>query len=307
MDKIYIIGHKSPDLDSVASAISYAVLKNEIESTDKYVPAIFGEVNKETKYILEKTGVATPESLDNIAGKNVILVDHNEFIQAADGIEEANIVEVLDHHKVDFKYSGIIPFRAFPAGAACSIIFDLYQNNNVVIDKEVAVLMLGGILIDTVITKSPTCTDRDKEIIEKISEIAEVDDWKEFGMELFKVRSNVTELSIEEIIKNDFKDFNFNGNKFGIGQIETVDLNEFESLEERILEGLEKMKGEEGYHTLVLFITDIIKEGSEFIVVTDDQEKIEEAMGSKLEHGKTYIDGIISRKKQVVPMFEKVF
>ncbi|MCK4554064.1 manganese-dependent inorganic pyrophosphatase [Candidatus Parcubacteria bacterium] len=309
LNKIYIIGHKSPDLDSVAAAISYADFKNKTRKSgdEKYLPAVAGAINKETKFALKKFGFSAPEILKNIKGKKIILVDHNEFAQAADGIEQAKIIEILDHHKVDFKYSEPISFTVKPWGSSCSIIAEKYFKNNLELNKNLAGLMLAAVLVDTVITKSPTCTEYDKKIIEKLTGIANIKDWQKFGMELFKVRSTVSELSDAEIIKSDFKDFNFKQGKFGIGQVETIDLNDFTEREDGIINELNKIKQAENYHSVILFITDIIKEGSKFLVATDDQEKIEQALGAELENGKVYIKGIISRKKQVVPRFVEVF
>ncbi|MFH0923812.1 MAG: manganese-dependent inorganic pyrophosphatase [Candidatus Falkowbacteria bacterium] len=332
-DKIYILGHKSPDLDSVAAAIGYANFKNrpspllrpaclasQCESgrdcdeagmgksnDEEYMPAVAGVINKETEFALGKFGFKAPEVLKNAGGKKVILVDHNEFAQAADGIESAEIIEVLDHHKVDFKYSEPIVFNVKPVGATCSIIAEKYFKNNLELNKNLAGLMLAAILVDTVITKSPTCTENDKIIIEKLAGIADIKNWQEFGMELFKIRSSVSELSDAEIIKSDFKDFNFKQGKFGIGQVETVDLNDFAGRENKIIDELNKLKNSANYHSVILFITDIIKEGSMFLVATNDQKKIEQALGVKLENNKVYIKNIISRKKQVAPKFMEVF
>lgn len=308
MDNItYIIGHKSPDLDSAAAAIAYADLKNKMEGADNYAPALAGEINKETAFALKKFGLAKPEILSDIKEKNIILVDHNEFSQAASGIEEAKIIEILDHHKVDFKYGEPIAVKILPWGASCTIIADEFFARNIELDKNLAGLMLSAVLVDTVITKSPTCAEKDKEIIEKLAGIAEIKDWREFGMELFKIRSSVSELSNAEIIKSDFKDFNFKAGKFGIGQVETVDLNEFAAREDEIINELNKLREAESYHSVILFITDIIKEGSKFLVSTVDQAKAEEALGAKLENNKIYINGIISRKKQVAPKFSAIF
>ncbi len=305
-EKIYVIGHKSPDLDSVAAAISYAELKNKITQTDKYLPAAAGEVNRETAFALEKFGFSKPEILKNAAGKKVILVDHNEFSQAVDGIKEAEIVEVLDHHKIDFSYDKPIEFRVRPWGATCTLIAQLAANNGVELSQNMAGLMLSAILVDTVITKSPTTTDKDKEIIEKLSQIAGIN-WQEYGLELFKVRSSVSDLSAPEIIKSDFKDFEFKSGKFGIGQVETVDLNEFKDRNQELLTALGELKKEGGYHSVILFITDILKEGSLFLVASSDEEGVGKALGGKLENGQAYIDGIISRKKQVVPKLTEAF
>ncbi len=308
-NKIYIIGHKSPDLDSVAAAISYANLKNRTQKSDdtEYLSAVAGAINKETEFALKKFGFEAPEILKDANGKKVILVDHNEFAQAVDGIESAEIIEVLDHHKVDFKYSEPIAFNVKPWGASCSIIADEYFKSNLELNKNLAGLMLSAILIDTVITKSPTCVEQDERIIEKLAGIADIADWKKFGMELFKIRSSVSELSNAEIIKSDFKDFNFKQGKFGIGQVETVDLNDFVKREDGIIIELNKIKQAENYHSVILFITDIINEGSKFLVATSDWEKVEQALGAELEDGKVYIKGVISRKKQVAPRFVGVF
>ena len=306
-EKIYVIGHKSPDLDSVAGAISYAQFKNKLEGVNFYVPVVAGIINKETEYVLEKFGFEKPKILKDLKNKKVILVDHNEVSQSADGREGAEIVEVLDHHKVDFKYSELIVFKVLPWGASASIIAHCYFKNNIKINKNLAGLILSAILVDTVITKSPTCTEKDKEIIEKLAEIAEIKDWKEYGMEIFKVRSSVSDLSPKEIIKSDFKDFVFKVGRIGIGQVETVNLEELNSLEDNLLKSLNDLKKSGDYHSIILFITDIIKEGSRFLVASEDASGFEKAFKVKLKNNKVYIDKIISRKKQVIPKLTKIF
>jgi len=306
-DKIYVVGHKSPDADSVFAAMAYANFKNVLEGTDKYEAAISGAVNKETRFVLAKYGFSAPMILEDAKEKNIILVDHNEFGQAVDGIESAKIIEVVDHHKVDFKYSEPILFYVKPWGATCSIVFDLYKTNNIVINKELAGIMLAAILVDTVITKSPTCTDKDKEVIFELAKLAGVDSWQEVGMEIFKIRASVSELSDEEVIKSDFKDFEMKVGRIGIGQVETADLSEFTNREDSILEKLKEIKDSGNYHTAILFITDIINEGSQFLVVSDDEAGFAKAFGKELNNGRVYIEGILSRKKQVTPKLQEIF
>lgn len=306
-ENIYVIGHRSPDLDSVAGAIAYAFLRNKLEKTDLYIPAITGKINKETEYVLNKFNFEVPEVLESAKDKKVVLVDHNEFSQSVTGIEEATVEEVLDHHKVDFSYSSPILFRVFPWGASCSIIAQEFEVNSVDISKEMAGIMLSAILIDTVITKSPTCTDKDISIIEKLSALAGISDWQDFGIELFRVRSSVNKLGAEEIVKGDFKVFVLKQGKVGIGQVETADLGEFENREDELLETLDRIKSKENYHTVILFITDIIKEGSLFLIKTDDKEKLDQAFGVDFATGKAFVEGIMSRKKQVAPKIEEVF
>lgn len=306
MSNIYIIGHKSPDLDSVAAAIAYANFKNKSEKTDKYIPVIAGEINRETKYVLERFNISQPEILGDAVGKEVILVDHNEFSQAIDGIESAKILGVLDHHKVDFKYSEPIDFYIRMWGATCTILAKMYMDSDVDLNSDLAGLLLSAILVDTVITKSPTSTSIDLEVIEKLAQIAPIGNWREYGMELFRIRSSVSELSDIEIIQSDFKDFYLGEEKIGIGQVETADLGEFKNREDNLLSELVKIK-EDGYHTVMLFLTDIINEGSQFLVVSDDNNKFERAFDVRLSDSRVYIPGILSRKKQVVPKLTDVF
>lgn len=306
-DKIYIIGHKSPDLDSVAAAISYARLKNQLENVDKFVPAVAGELNKETAYALEKFGFAKPELLANAAGSTLILVDHNEASQCVEGSAEAKIVEILDHHKFNLATSEPITITVKPWGASNTIIKKMFDWKGQAIDAQLAGLMLAAILVDTVITKSPTCTETDKLVIEELAAAAGIADWTSFGMEIFKVRSNVKELPPMDIIKSDFKDWDFKAGKFGVGQVETADLGEFADLEDGIMAELARLKEEGGYHTAMLFITDIIQEGSKFLIASDDAGALEAAFAIKLENDKAWMPGVMSRKKQVVPVLTEHF
>ena len=307
LQKIYIIGHKSPDLDSVAAAVSYADFKNKQENTDAYVPATTEDINQVTKFVLDKFNFQAPEILKDAENKKIILVDHNEFSQALEGIDKAEIVEILDHHKLNFKYDQPIVVNIKPWGATCSILAQMYFDNNIDIDKNLAGLMLSAILDDTVITKSPTCADKDKELIEKLASLAGISDWKAYGLEMFKIKSSVKDFTDLEIIKNDFKDFDFKAGKFGIGQVETVDLSEFDARENVLLEAMEKMQKQENYHSIILFLTDIINEGSRFLVISNNIKEVGEALGQKLKNNKIYIPEIMSRKKQVVPLITKVF
>jgi manganese-dependent inorganic pyrophosphatase len=306
-DKIYVIGHKSPDLDSVAAAIALAKYRNEIENCDTYEAAIAGEANKETVYLLAKCGLPMPTFLSDLAGKRLILVDHNEAMQSADGVEAASIISILDHHKLDFRYAEPIAVDIRPWGSSCSIVADLYFKAGLAISQPLATLMLGAVLVDTVITKSPTVTEIDKEIIGKLSGLAGIEDWQAFGMEIFKVRSDISDLSDEAIIRSDYKDFAMKEGKFGIGQVETADLSAFADREEGLIARLGEMRQAGDYHSVIIFLTDIIEGGSLFLVASKDQAKVEEALGAKLENGRVYLPGIMSRKKQVAPMFSQVF
>jgi manganese-dependent inorganic pyrophosphatase len=304
MDTIYIAGHKSPDLDSVIGTIAYAYLKNKTDTKNSYIPIVVGDLNLETEYVLEKFELKTPIHMDSVAGKKIILVDHNEAYQAIDGLEGAEILEIIDHHKMNFSYNEPIRIIIEPIGSSCNVISKMFKADDVVISKNLAGAMLAATLTDTILTKSPTTTDEDVRIIEELTITAGIEDWKTFGMEIFKVRSSVSKKSDGEIIVSDYKDFDFNGKKFGIGQVETVDIKEFDDRKPGLLRALSEKRTVGKYHSTILFLTDIIKEESHFLVASEDPEKIASAFGQKNSNG-TFIAPVVSRKKQVVPMLSK--
>ncbi len=306
-DKIYVIGHKVPDLDSVVAAISYANFKNKKENTEKYQPVVTGEINEVTKFVLKKFGFEEPNILEDAEEKNLILVDHNEFSHAIKGIEKANIVEILDHHKVNFNYSNPIEITVKPWGSSNTIIYEKYIEGKIEIKKEIAGLILSAVLDDTVIAKSPTCTDIDKKVLEELAGLAEIESWEDYGLEMFKVKSSVSKMTAREIIKLDYKDYEYKTGKFGFGQVETVDLKEVQEREEELKKDLEELRDKETYHTVTLVITDILKKGSKVLVATSDEDGVNKALGKDLENGAVYIDGLMSRKKQVIPPFTEIF
>ena len=307
-DKIYVIGHKSPDTDSVTSAITYANLKNALGMKEA-VPAAAGDINAETKFLLDHFKVPYPEKLTDATDKKVILVDHNEMAQAVDNLNMENIVEIVDHHKIGGLATGKpIFFLNEPVGATGGIIANLYEMNNVPISKEMAGLMMSAILSDTVLFKSPTCTPRDKTAVEKLAKIAGVDPMS-FGMELLKAKSDVSSKSAKDILLGDFKKFDFSGTKSGVGQIEVMDLKDLEPKRAAILEEMNKMKDAEGLDMIVLMLTDVMKEASDILFVGNAQAAagFEKAFGGKIQNNSIYKEKVLSRKKQVVPPLEGAF
>jgi manganese-dependent inorganic pyrophosphatase len=307
MDKKIVIGHKSPDLDSVAAAVSYAWFKNQLAGNDEYEAAMAGPANKETEFAFAKFGLALPAAKADVSGLTLVLVDHNEASQSADGISEAKVIEVLDHHKVVFSGSEPIEIRVLPWGSTCSVIAHLAKERGLAIPPALAGVMLSALLVDTVIGKSPTCTPIDMQMASYLAEAAAVADWRAYGLELFKVRSSVSEMPVADIIKSDFKDFELKSGKFGIGQVETVDLSEFDGRHEEILAALDSLRQAGSYHSAILFITDIMKEGSLFLVSSADEAALAAAMGAEFSGHSAYIPGILSRKKQVAPKISEAF
>lgn len=301
---IYIVGHKSPDLDSVIGAIAVAYINNKTTNSQDFMACVNGEMNLETKYILEQNKLASPQLLTDVEGKEVILVDHNAKEESPANIEKAKIIDVIDHHKINFASAEPMNFTARAIGSTCSILYAIVRRQNIEIPDNILKAMFAAILVDTVILRSPTTTPEDKNIVEEISAKLKLN-YQEYGMEIFKVRSDMSSKSPAEIIHNDFKDFNFGGHKIGLGQIETVDLLEFDNLIAELKVELSQEKSAGGYHTVILFITDILKEGSKFLVFSDQPDIFEHAFNVKLENSECYIAGVMSRKKQVVPPLEK--
>lgn len=315
-DVIYVVGHKKPDTDSVCSAIVFAHLLNEWKKSGKglmkvekeAVPVIQGEPNAETKYVLEKFGVPTPEIVTDGEGKTVALVDHSEKTQTLDNIEKAEIVAIIDHHKIgDITTPNPILFVNFPVGCTATALKFLFEKTGVEIPQNLAGLLLASILSDTVVFKSATTTEMDKQAAEELAKIAGIEDITGFGIEVKAKLSDVSGMSAKDIIMRDYKDYNMSGKKVGVGQIELVDLNMIKDRREEIYQELQKIKQEGGYHTVVLMLTDIMKEGTDLMVVTDQPEIVEKTFGKKLEGISVWLEGVMSRKKQVVPPLEKTF
>ena len=191
-------------------------------------------------------------------------------------------------------------------GCTCTVLKNMYDFYGVEIPANVAGAMLCAILSDTVIFKSPTCTDADKAAVDALAKIAGVDDVKALGMEMFKVKSAVDGASMKDLVFRDYKDFNMGGKKIGIGQLEVVDLSLLDAVRDGLKEELQRVKAE-GRHSVCLLLTDIMKEGSDMIIISDEPHMIGSAFGVEVSGDTVWLPGVMSRKKQVVPNFEKVF
>ena len=303
---VYVYGHKNPDSDSVCAAIALADLKSKI-GVDA-VPVVQGNLNPESNFILEKFGVSAPEIISSGAGKQVILVDHSDLAQSLDDLKDAEILGIVDHHKLgDVTTSNPLECWIWPVGCTCTVLKAMYDFFGVEIPKPIAGIMLCAILSDTVIFKSATCTDQDKEASDALAKIAGESDLAALGMEMFKVKSAVEGTPARELVLRDYKDFDMSGKKVGIGQLEVVDLSILDSVKPALAEDIKALKAEGDRHSVFLLLTDIMKEGSEMLIASDDESVVQKAFGIAPEGGKVWLDGVMSRKKQVVPNFEKAF
>lgn len=261
------------------------------EDLDLCEKCLYPVIGEEGKVV----GVLSASDLAKLPKKDVILVDHNEYGQSADGLESANLLEIVDHHKLGGMKTDLpLSVRLMPVGCTCTIIYNMYKENNVEIPTEIAGLLLSAILSDTLIFKSPTTTELDKQACEDLAKIAGVD-MEKYGMDMFKYGTSLDEFSIEEIVNMDFKKFDMSGKTVGIGQVFTLDIDSIFAKQDQFLDYINSTD----FDLLVLAVTDIIKEGSYLIYKAPDAV-ISEAFNVEGAQG-VFVEGCVSRKKQLVP------
>ena len=300
MEQIYIFGHKNPDTDTILSSL---VLKNlEKQMGNNNVNAYrLGKVNKETEFVLNYFNVNAPEFLEEIEeGAKVMLVDHNEFGQSVKGIENAKILKVVDHHKIaNFETHEPLYYMAMPVGCTATILRDMYKANNVQITKTMAGLMLSAIISDTLLLKSPTCTNKDIEAAKELAKIAGVD-LESYGLDMLKAGTDLSDFTADELINIDSKPFTTKGVKYQAAQVNTASIDDVLKDKASIEEAMKKFMKENDIDLFVLMITDILENNSQ-IIVLGKTEIAEKAFNIKLEDNMAFLPGVVSRKKQIVP------
>ena len=306
MTNILIFGHKNPDTDTICSSIVYNNLKR-IQGMDSEAVRL-GEINDETKYALEYFNVSLPRLVEEVVeGQHVILVDHNEFQQSANGIEKAVVREVIDHHRIaNFETAAPLYYRAEPLGCTATILKKIYEEQNVNIDKQMAGLMLSAIISDSLLFKSPTCTLQDKVAAEELAKIADVN-LEEYGLAMLKAGASTTDKTAETLISLDAKEFVLGEDKLVVAQINTVDANEVADRKEELEAAINAELSSKGLSAYVFVITNILTSDSEVLVLGEKQDKVAAAFGKTLENDFMTLEGVVSRKKQVVPQITEEF
>lgn len=302
MSKILTFGHKSPDTDTICSAIVMADMQKKMGVDVEAVR--LGEPNKETKYALEYLGVETPRLIEKVEeGQEVILVDHNEFGQSVEGIEKAKIITVVDHHRINnFMTAEPLFYYAEPVGCTGTILYKICKMNNIEINKKMAGLMVSAIISDTLLFKSPTCTEIDKKAAEELAKIAEID-VNTYGLDMLKAGTDLDDFTEEELIELDAKKVDKNGVKIIVAQVNTVSIPDVLTRQEAIETAINKKITDEGLNLFVFAITDILNSNSELIVLGDKTNEV--AKTCKIENNRTFLEGVVSRKKQILPMIDK--
>lgn len=269
-----------------------------------------GEPNEETAFALDYFGVTAPRVVESAKAEGVdtvILTDHNEFQQSLSDISDVTIFGVVDHHRVaNFETANPLFMRVEPVGSASSIVYRMYKENNLEVPKEIAGLLLSGLISDTLLLKSPTTHMTDHKVAEELANLAGVN-LDEYGMSLLKAGTNLASKSEAELIDIDAKTFELNGNAVRVAQVNTVDIAEVLERQDAIETAISDAIVKEGYSDFVLMITDIVNSNSEILALGSNMDKVEAAFNFKLENNHAFLPGAVSRKKQVVPQLTESF
>lgn len=307
MSKILVFGHQNPDTDAIGAAIAFANLQKELGKDAEAVA--LGEPNEETAFALNHFGLTAPRVVETVANEveQVMLVDHNEFQQSAADIEKVEILAVVDHHRIaNFQTANPLYYRAEPVGCTSTIILKLYKENNVEVPKNIAGMMLSAIVSDTLLFKSPTCTQEDVQAAKELAEIAGVD-LEGYGLEMLKAGTNLGTKSASELIDLDAKSFPMGGSNLRIAQVNTVDLAEVFARQAELESAMQEANAANGYDLFVLVVTNILDSDSEILIVGEPKENIEKAFNVTLDNNRALLKGVVSRKKQVVPQLTAAF
>lgn len=300
MSKVFITGHKNPDTDSICSALSYAALK-QAQGVEA-VAVRLGEVGKEAQYALDYFQVEAPELIASVEEKQaVMLVDHNEPAQSVDGLDKAELLEIVDHHRLGgLNTANPIFVHIEPVGCTATIITKMFDCQKVELPKKIAGLLLSAIVSDTVLFKSPTCTEQDKAAAEKLAVIAGVN-LKEYGMAMLKAGADLGDLTPAQIAKTDSKPFSFGKYKAIVAQISVMDTADILAKKAELVAAMQELCKNEGYDMSLLMVTDIMEESTELVFVGEPKQLIADAFGKDASGDSIYLPGVMSRKKQIVP------
>ncbi len=299
-NEVIIFGHKNPDTDSICSSIIMEDFEKKMGNKNAKAVRI-GNINKETRYVLDYLSIKDIPYIEDVEdNQEVILVDHNEATQCVSNIENAKILKVIDHHTMNFKAPYQLYYRTEPVGCTATVLYKLYQENNIKMERNIAILCLSCIISDTLLLKSPTTTEQEKKLLEELAEIAEID-VNEYGLEMLKAGTDLGDFSAKELINIDAKVFEKEGIKFEIAQVNTVSIEDVLQREEELKAVIQQTIKEKGLSLFVLAITDIFNSNSEIIALGEKAGVIKLAFGKELVKDRAFLEGVTSRKKQLLP------
>ncbi|MFJ5622578.1 manganese-dependent inorganic pyrophosphatase [Peribacillus loiseleuriae] len=307
MEKVLVFGHKNPDTDTICSAIAYADLKKQLGMNAEAVR--LGEVNGETQYALDTFKFEAPRLITAAKGEaaDVILVDHNERQQSVEDIDQVRVIEVIDHHRIaNFETSDPLYYRAEPVGCTATILNKIYKEHNLEVPKEVAGLMLSAIISDSLLFKSPTCTEQDVAAAMELAEISGVNA-ETYGLEMLKAGADLSDKTISQLISLDAKEFTMGNAKVEIAQVNAVDVNEVLAHQSELEAAIEAVIADKGLDLFLFVVTDILTNDSVGLALGAQAQAVERAYNVTLNNKIAVLSGVVSRKKQIVPVLTDIF
>ncbi|PFP25826.1 manganese-dependent inorganic pyrophosphatase [Bacillus sp. AFS073361] len=307
MEKVLIFGHKNPDTDTICSAIAYADLKKQLGMDVE--PVRLGQINGETQFALNQFNAEVPRLVEAVASEvnSVILVDHNERQQSANDIADVRVLEVIDHHRIaNFETSDPLYYRCEPVGCTATILNKMYKENNKEISKPIAGLMLSAIISDSLLFKSPTCTPEDVAAARELAEIAGVDA-DTYGLEMLKAGADVRDKSISELLSLDAKGFEMGSSKVEIAQVNVVDTADVLARQEELEAAITTIIEEKNLDLFLFVVTDILTNDSVGLALGSKTAAVEKAYNVTLADNTATLKGVVSRKKQIVPVLTDIF
>lgn len=302
MGRVLIFGHKNPDTDAICSAVAYANLKSQLGFSVE--PVRLGEVNPETQFVLGYFEVEAPRFVTTVANETseVILVDHNERQQSATDITEVQVLEVIDHHRIaNFETTNPLYYRAEPVGCTATILNKLYKEHGVSISKEIAGLMVSAIVSDTLLLKSPTCTPEDVTAAQELAAIAGVN-LQDYGLQMLKAGADLSQKTVQQLVSLDAKEFPMGTYKVEIAQVNAVDVNDVLSRQSEVEAVLAKAIDDKRLDLFLFVVTDILQNDSVGVALGRAATAVEQAFNVTLADNRAVLKGVVSRKKQIVPV-----
>ena len=301
MNKVFIFGHKNPDTDSIVSSLVMADFEKKL-GNENVIPCRLGMVNKETEFILNYLGLEAPMLIEDLEdGAEVIIVDTANPGELIPNLSNVKIKKIVDHHQVLLNTGYPLFYRAEPVGCTETVMYKLYKENNLEIDKTIATLMLSAIISDTLLFKSPTCTEDDIKAVKELAKIADIN-YENYGMKMLKAGTDLSSFSIKEILNLDAKAITLKDTKSIIAQVNTASISDVMKMKSDLEEEINKIIEENNLDLFMFLITDIINSNSQVIALGNSASIVEKAYNVKLENNTALLNGVVSRKKQVVPI-----